>query len=85
MDNTGTVAEEDRWQKMKANLPDEPAENGEVEGAAAVPTSSSDAAPINENLFLDEDLEGIDDELSDDDDDDDDGDDGEANENSEKS
>nr|XP_019932841.2 zinc finger CCCH domain-containing protein 15 homolog [Aedes albopictus] len=86
VDNTGTVAEEDRWQKMKANLPDEPAaENGEVEGAAAVPTSSSDAAPINENLFLDEDLEGIDDELSDDDDDDDDGDDGEANENSEKS
>lgn len=86
VDNTGTVAEEDRWQKMKANLPDEPAaENGEVEGAAAAPTSSSDAAPINENLFLDEDLEGIDDELSDDDDDDDDGDDGEANENSEKS
>ncbi|KXJ83943.1 zinc finger CCCH domain-containing protein 15 homolog [Aedes albopictus] len=85
VDNTGTVAEEDRWQKMKANLPDEPAENGEVEGAAAVPASSSDAAPINENLFLDEDLEGIDDELSDDDDDDDDGDDGEANENSEKS
>lgn len=85
VDNTGTVAEEDRWQKMKANLPDEPAENGEVEGAAAAPASSSDAAPINENLFLDEDLEGIDDELSDDDDDDDDGDDGEANENSEKS
>lgn len=83
VDNTGTVAEEDRWQKMKANLP---AENGEAEGAAATAATSSDAAPINENLFLDEDLEGIDDELSDDEDDDDDGDgDGEANDNSEKS
>uniref|UniRef100_A0A0P6J3X4 Zinc finger CCCH domain-containing protein 15 n=1 Tax=Aedes aegypti TaxID=7159 RepID=A0A0P6J3X4_AEDAE len=83
VDNTGTVAEEDRWQKMKANLP---AENGEAEGAAATAATSSDAAPINENLFLDEDLEGIDDELSDDEDDDDDDDgDGEANDNSEKS
>ncbi|XP_021701416.1 zinc finger CCCH domain-containing protein 15 homolog [Aedes aegypti] len=82
VDNTGTVAEEDRWQKMKANLP---AENGEAEGAAATAATSSDAAPINENLFLDEDLEGIDDELSDDEDDDDDDGDGEANDNSEKS
>lgn len=83
VDNTGTVAEEDRWQKMKANLP---AENGEAEGAAATAATSSDAAPINENLFLDEDLEGIDDELSDDEDDDDDDDgDGEANDISEKS
>lgn len=78
VDNTGTVAEEDRWEKMKNTLP---AENGAPEEAAAAAAgSSSDAAPINENLFLDEDLEGIDDELSDDDDDDDD-----ANENSEKS
>lgn len=82
VDNTGTVAEEDRWQKMKANLP---AENGEAEGAEATAATSSDAAPINENLFLDEDLEGIDDELSDDEDDDDDDGDGEANDNSEKS
>lgn len=67
---------------MKANLP---AENGEAEGAAATAATSSDAAPINENLFLDEDLEGIDDELSDDEDDDDDDGDGEANDNSEKS
>lgn len=84
MDNTGTVAEEDRWQKMKASLP-VTTENGEAEGAAAAIPSSSDAAPINENLFLDEDLEGIDDELSDEDDDDDDDADGEANDNSEKS
>lgn len=81
VDNTGTVAEEDRWQKMKATLP-ATAENGETEGASAVAASTSDAAPINENLFLDEDLEGIDDELSDDDDDDDDG---QVNDNSEKS
>ncbi|XP_062546547.1 zinc finger CCCH domain-containing protein 15 homolog [Armigeres subalbatus] len=84
VDNTGTVAEEDRWQKMKASLP-VTTENGEAEGAAAAIPSSSDAAPINENLFLDEDLEGIDDELSDEDDDDDDDADGEANDNSEKS
>lgn len=86
VDNTGTVAEEDRWQKMKASLP-VVEENGEADGAAAAGAapSSSDAAPINENLFLDEDLEGIDDELSDDDDDDDDDGDGGANDNSEKS
>lgn len=70
VDNTGTVAEEDRWAKMKAALPTVE-ENGEG-AAAAEPSTASDAAPINENLFLDEDLEGIDDELSDDDDDDDD-------------
>lgn len=80
MDNTGTVAEEDRWGKMQTNLP-AVAENGEADEAAAVAGSSSDAAPINENLFLDEDLEGIDDELSDDDEDDDD----DADEKSEKS
>lgn len=76
VDNTGTVAEEDRWAKMKAALPTVE-ENGEGAGAAAAePSGASDAAPINENLFLDEDLEGIDDELSDDDDDDDDDDEG---------
>lgn len=74
------MADEDRWQKMNTNLP-AVAENGEPDEAAAAAGSSSDAAPINENLFLDEDLEGIDDELSDDDEDDDD----DANENSEKS
>ncbi|XP_038112427.1 zinc finger CCCH domain-containing protein 15 homolog [Culex quinquefasciatus] len=79
VDNTGTVAEEDRWAKMKATLPTVE-ENGEATAAAAGSTepsaAPSDAAPINENLFLDEDLEGIDDELSDDDDDDDEGDEG---------
>lgn len=76
VDNTGTVAEEDRWAKMKAALPTVE-ENGEG-AAAAEPSGASDAAPINENLFLDEDLEGIDDELSDDDDDDDDDDGGKS-------
>lgn len=86
VDNTGTVAEEDRWEKMKATVP-VAATNGE-EGATAAsmePSGSSDAAPINENLFLEEDLEGIDDELSDDDDDDDDDDDEEEGDRSEKS
>uniref|UniRef100_A0A8D8DK75 Zinc finger CCCH domain-containing protein 15 n=1 Tax=Culex pipiens TaxID=7175 RepID=A0A8D8DK75_CULPI len=77
VDNTGTVAEEDRWAKMKATLPTVE-ENGEAAAAGSTEPSAapSDAAPINENLFLDEDLEGIDDELSDDDDDDDEGDEG---------
>lgn len=78
VDNTGTVAEEDRWTKMKSSLPTVE-ENGE---AAAEPSAPSDAAPINENLFLDEDLEGIDDELSDDDDDDSDEDEAEKSEKS---
>lgn len=74
VDNTGTVAEEDRWAKMKAALPtvEENGEGAAAAAASAEPSAASDAAPINENLFLDEDLEGIDDELSDDDDDDDD-------------
>lgn len=84
VDNTGTLAEEDRWEKMKATLP--VTTNGESEeGAAAGAAGTSDAAPINENLFLDEDLEGIDDELSDDDDDDDDDDDEAEGDKSEKS
>ncbi|XP_058816069.1 zinc finger CCCH domain-containing protein 15 homolog [Topomyia yanbarensis] len=74
VDNTGTVADTDRWEKM--NKSKSAATNGEVEdGAAAAIGGSADAAPINENLFLEEDLEGIDDELSDDDEDDDDNDD----------
>jgi hypothetical protein len=56
VDNTGTVADDDRWQKMKDNA--EPSTSATVE---------VDAAPINENLFLDQDLEGLDEELSDDD------------------
>lgn len=81
VDNTGTVAELDRWEKMKATT------NGQPEEGAVAAGGTSDAAPINENLFLDEDLEGIDDELSDEDDDDDDDEDenGEQGDLSEKS
>ncbi|XP_055544182.1 zinc finger CCCH domain-containing protein 15 homolog [Wyeomyia smithii] len=82
VDNTGTVADTDRWEKMKVSQQtaitngtssDEPSVD-----ASAAAGGVADAAPINENLFLDEDLEGIDDELSDDDDDDDDDGDDEA-------
>ncbi|KFB42246.1 AGAP008634-PA-like protein [Anopheles sinensis] len=78
VDDTGTVAETDRWAKMAAEEASRTAAEKESEAA---PTD--DAAPINENLFLEEDLEGLDDELSDDDDDGDAG--GPSNEASEKS
>uniref|UniRef100_A0A182TWY9 Zinc finger CCCH domain-containing protein 15 n=1 Tax=Anopheles melas TaxID=34690 RepID=A0A182TWY9_9DIPT len=86
VDNTGTVAETDRWEKMAAEAAsrtaaDATAAEGDADGAAA-----NDAAPINENLFLEEDLEGLDDDLSDDDDDEDENNgDGTSNEASEKS
>uniref|UniRef100_A0A182JX65 Zinc finger CCCH domain-containing protein 15 n=1 Tax=Anopheles christyi TaxID=43041 RepID=A0A182JX65_9DIPT len=69
VDNTGTVAETDRWEKMAAEAASRTAApaDGDEDAAGA----ANDAAPINENLFLEEDLEGLDDELSDDDDDDD--------------
>ena len=67
VDDTGTVAADDRWQKLQNE-----SASVEEKGAAAntdtngEPSLSNDAAPINENLFLDEDLEGLDEELSDD-------------------
>ncbi|CAG9856255.1 unnamed protein product [Phyllotreta striolata] len=53
VDGTGTVASEDRFKEV----PEEPSESNSkcLEGATAV--------PINENLFLEEDLDGLDDEL----------------------
>lgn len=56
VDGSGTKAPEDRFKDNKSD------QNGtetseEADGAAAV--------PINENLFLEEDLEGLDDELND--------------------
>lgn len=53
MDGTGTVATEDRFK-------DVPVDNPEacIEGAAA-------AVPINENLFLEDDLADLDNELDD--------------------
>ncbi|KAG5897144.1 hypothetical protein JTB14_020873 [Gonioctena quinquepunctata] len=55
VDGTGTVATEDRF---KAN-------NDESNEATSSGTASGTAVPINENLFLEEDLEGLDDELND--------------------
>uniref|UniRef100_A0A2M3Z4G3 Zinc finger CCCH domain-containing protein 15 n=1 Tax=Anopheles braziliensis TaxID=58242 RepID=A0A2M3Z4G3_9DIPT len=69
VDDTGTVADTDRWEKMAA---DAASRTAAEESAAAAAANDNDAAPINENLFLEEDLEGLDDDLSDDDDDDDD-------------
>uniref|UniRef100_A0A0K8TQX0 Zinc finger CCCH domain-containing protein 15 n=1 Tax=Tabanus bromius TaxID=304241 RepID=A0A0K8TQX0_TABBR len=53
VDGTGTVASENRMQ-----------ENADSSGSA-MQKPSEDALPINENLFLNEDLEGLDDELND--------------------
>lgn len=68
------MATDDRLKSMKeaADADDakqmaEAATNGQNEesGENSTSTESADAAPINENLFLDEDLEGLDDELND--------------------
>lgn len=54
VDDTGTVATEDRLKTAQAN------------GEAIVTNEIDTAAvPINENLFVDDDLDGIDDELND--------------------
>uniref|UniRef100_A0A336LMX8 CSON013216 protein n=1 Tax=Culicoides sonorensis TaxID=179676 RepID=A0A336LMX8_CULSO len=69
VDNTGTVAETDRLEKLKASQP------ADVETPEELPNGGSDqvdATPFNENLFLEEDLEGLDEELNDLDLDDDD-------------
>lgn len=60
MDGTGTTAENDRLNKLKENLENEESES----------ESAKDAAPINENLFLDENLGDLDGELDDSDDED---------------
>lgn len=55
VDGSGTVAATDRLEKLKETS-DSP-EN-------SVSETVEDAAPINENLFLDEDLDCLDDELN---------------------
>lgn len=55
MDGTGTVATEDRFK----DVPKENSSEVATEGAAAA------AVPINENLFLEDDLDGLDKELDD--------------------
>lgn len=56
VDGTGTIADNDRFARVAAPEPKEEEENA---------TGGDNAGPINENLFLDEDLEGLDDELND--------------------
>lgn len=61
VDGTGTVADCDRLEKLKANHVETPEElpNGGKD------QDQVDATPFNENLFMEEDLEGLDDELND--------------------
>lgn len=56
MDGTGTLATEDRFKA------DEPSSSTSQEAADG---TASSAVPINENLFLEEDLDGLDEELED--------------------
>lgn len=55
MDGSGTIATQERFKEQKSEEPT--TSNGVADGAAAV--------PINENLFLEEDLDGLDEELND--------------------
>lgn len=69
VDGTGTVAANDRLQAHEEDPVSEEAssssggQNGFGGGGAS--GGGDDATPINENLFLDEDLDGLDDELND--------------------
>lgn len=56
VDGTGTIATEDRLK-----LPEKETESDQTTPQQDV----VDATPFNENLFLDEDLDGLDDELND--------------------
>uniref|UniRef100_A0A6B2E8P2 Zinc finger CCCH domain-containing protein 15 n=1 Tax=Phlebotomus kandelakii TaxID=1109342 RepID=A0A6B2E8P2_9DIPT len=62
VDGTGTVAAADRFNRVQDGENEEEPDDSSTEGAEAL--EASDAAPINENLFLSEDLEGLDDELN---------------------
>lgn len=67
-DGTGTVAMDDRFEKLKESIPTTTASNPQTNGideAAGASAADDEAAGFNENLFLDEDLEGLDDELND--------------------
>lgn len=71
MDGTGTIATDDRFDKLKETLAasqqETPATNGTADDEdqeASATGFDDEAGPINENLFLDEDLDGLDDELN---------------------
>lgn len=61
MDGTGTIATEDRLK------PESKDENTTLTNGESRPDSANQesAVPINENLFTEDDLEGLDDELND--------------------
>lgn len=62
VDDTGTVAPTDRFTASESSAEQQPSSstsNGPTDGAAAA------AVPINENLFLEDDLDGLDQELED--------------------
>lgn len=61
VDDTGTIAENDRLDKLKSTIPVQ--EEEEETGTAG--TDQVDATPFNENLFLEEDLEDLNEELND--------------------
>lgn len=68
VDGSGTVATEDRLQKIQDAAKAQESIDNVNDAATAAESEDNkdieDAAPINENLFLDEDLEGLDDELN---------------------
>lgn len=69
-DGTGTQALEDRLKTNQNvyNGNSSPSENGNAENDKSVPSSSNEGAiavPIDENLFVDDDLDGLDEELDD--------------------
>lgn len=64
-DGTGTVAENDRLEKIKETVGDETPSSSSAEELPNGGKDQVDATPFNENLFLEEDLEGLDDELND--------------------
>lgn len=67
MDTEGaTVAVNDRFAELRTQMEEEETVEEEEEGAAGGSvTQNGDTGPINENLFLDEDLDGLDEELND--------------------
>lgn len=67
VDGTGTVAANDRLQahEEEPEAEDGTSSTSAQNGIGSGATGGDDATPINENLFLDEDLDGLDDELND--------------------
>lgn len=60
-----TVAVNDRFAELRTQMEEEEKEEGAVGGGEENHQNGEDTGAINENLFLDEDLEGLDEELND--------------------